>query len=209
MKTPRRRLALLALVAGLAACSAAPVAADADVDADGDGIPDLTDVCPSVPEDADGFQDADGCPEPDNDEDGIPDVADKCPLEPEDHDGDRDDDGCRDFSPPPPSGCVLINGVIAFSPGDARLVKDARSWLAELATTLRGVPELPLRIIGRPDTAGEAGDLAARRAAAVRDALVAEGVDAARLALETEATSPAPGQVRFAVPPGAGGCPGR
>jgi len=35
----------------------------------------------------DGFQDADGCPDPDNDADGILDKDDQCPNEPEDKDG--------------------------------------------------------------------------------------------------------------------------
>ncbi len=67
-----------------------------DRDTDGDGIPDSRDLCPLEPEDKDGFQDADGCPDPDNDHDGIPDAADKCPNEPEDHDGFQDEDGCPD-----------------------------------------------------------------------------------------------------------------
>ncbi len=33
-------------------------------DADGDGIPDASDACPAEPEDFDGFEDEDGCPEP-------------------------------------------------------------------------------------------------------------------------------------------------
>ena len=33
-------------------------------DADGDGIPDNVDKCPNEPEDKDGFQDEDGCPDP-------------------------------------------------------------------------------------------------------------------------------------------------
>ncbi len=41
------------------------------VDSDGDGIPDYLDKCPHEPEDLDGFQDEDGCPDPDNDGDGI------------------------------------------------------------------------------------------------------------------------------------------
>ena len=48
-------------------------------DRDGDGISDDVDKCPNDPEDKDGFEDADGCPDPDNDKDGIADVADKCP----------------------------------------------------------------------------------------------------------------------------------
>ena len=65
-------------------------------DRDGDGIPDDVDKCPDDPEDFDGFQDADGCPDPDNDQDGIPDVDDLCPNDPEDKDGFEDADGCPD-----------------------------------------------------------------------------------------------------------------
>ena len=63
-------------------------------DRDGDGIKDDVDKCPDEPEDRDGFEDADGCPDPDNDRDGIPDELDKCPNEPEDMDGIQDADGC-------------------------------------------------------------------------------------------------------------------
>jgi outer membrane protein OmpA-like peptidoglycan-associated protein len=67
-----------------------------DVDTDGDGIVDRLDKCPTEPEDKDGFEDEDGCPDPDNDKDGVPDVTDKCPLDPEDKDGFEDEDGCPD-----------------------------------------------------------------------------------------------------------------
>jgi len=67
-----------------------------DNDPDHDGIVGDADKCPTEPEDKDGFQDADGCPDPDNDNDGIPDTADKCPNEPEDKDGFQDADGCPD-----------------------------------------------------------------------------------------------------------------
>ncbi len=75
-----------------------PVGADTRSrgDRDGDGVPDATDACPDEPEDRDGFQDDDGCPDPDNDGDGIPDAKDKCPNEPEDKDGFQDEDGCPD-----------------------------------------------------------------------------------------------------------------
>jgi hypothetical protein len=58
-------------------------------DRDGDGIPDDLDKCPDAPEDRDGFEDEDGCPDPDNDQDGIPDIRDQCPNDPG----------------PPPTGC--------------------------------------------------------------------------------------------------------
>ncbi len=67
------------------------------IDSDGDGIPDGVDLCPKEPEDRDGFDDEDGCPDPDNDQDGIPDDQDKCPNEPEDKDGFQDDDGCPEL----------------------------------------------------------------------------------------------------------------
>jgi outer membrane protein OmpA-like peptidoglycan-associated protein len=66
-------------------------------DRDGDGILDAVDRCPDEPEDRDGFEDEDGCPDPDNDHDGIPDDADRCPNEPEDFDGFEDSDGCPDL----------------------------------------------------------------------------------------------------------------
>jgi outer membrane protein OmpA-like peptidoglycan-associated protein len=65
-------------------------------DADGDGIFDDVDQCPNEPEDFDGFQDEDGCPDLDNDGDGILDIHDGCPNDPEDLDGFQDDDGCPD-----------------------------------------------------------------------------------------------------------------
>jgi len=65
-------------------------------DRDGDGIVDKEDDCPDDPEDKDGFQDEDGCPDPDNDQDGILDGEDGCPNEPEDKDRFEDQDGCPD-----------------------------------------------------------------------------------------------------------------
>ena len=67
-----------------------------DRDADGDGIPDADDKCPNKPEDIDGFEDEDGCPDPDNDGDGIVDDADQCPNKPENKNGYQDRDGCPD-----------------------------------------------------------------------------------------------------------------
>ena len=64
------------------------------LDADKDGIIDKLDRCPKIPEDFDGFEDNDGCPEDDNDKDGIKDIADKCPNIAEDRDGYEDEDGC-------------------------------------------------------------------------------------------------------------------
>jgi len=75
-----------------AAVSWAPRITDHDLD----GVLDHLDICPSEPEDADGFEDADGCPDPDNDGDGIGDFTDQCDDAPEDLDGFQDGDGCPD-----------------------------------------------------------------------------------------------------------------
>ncbi|NVJ19810.1 OmpA family protein [Myxococcus sp. AM011] len=83
------------------------------VDTDGDGLYDPDDQCPTQPEDKDGFQDADGCPDPDNDQDGILDGDDKCVNEPETKNGFQDEDGCPDEAPP-----VDTDGDGIFDPDD-------------------------------------------------------------------------------------------
>ena len=65
-----------------------------DDDPDKDGVRGAADKCPE-PEDLDGFEDHDGCPDPDNDGDKVVDAVDKCP-EAEDIDGFEDGDGCPD-----------------------------------------------------------------------------------------------------------------
>jgi outer membrane protein OmpA-like peptidoglycan-associated protein len=68
----------------------------AEPDQDGDGIPDKDDSCPDKPEDKDGHDDLDGCPEDepiiDTDGDGVPDKEDGCPDKP----GPGPLDGCPD-----------------------------------------------------------------------------------------------------------------
>nr|WP_254623535.1 Ig-like domain-containing protein [Myxococcus sp. CA033] len=83
------------------------------VDTDGDGLYDPDDKCPTQPEDKDGFEDADGCPDPDNDQDGILDGDDKCVNEPETKNGFQDEDGCPDEAPP-----VDTDGDGLFDPDD-------------------------------------------------------------------------------------------
>jgi outer membrane protein OmpA-like peptidoglycan-associated protein len=79
-------------------------------DEDGDGVEDGSDRCPGRSEDRDGFQDDDGCPDPDNDGDGVPDAQDNCPTQPglgqfggcpdpdSDHDGIGDGDRCPELA---------------------------------------------------------------------------------------------------------------
>src|SRR5687768_1768456 len=101
------RASMIVLAATFVACapSPRPVATPAALpaagpvapaDFDRDGMPDATDGCPREAEDADGFEDQDGCPDPDNDKDRIADASDKCPDAPEAYNGVDDQDGCPD-----------------------------------------------------------------------------------------------------------------
>ena len=65
-------------------------------DQDEDGIGDDSDQCVAEPEDKDGFEDLDGCPEMDNDKDGLYDYVDACPNQAEDFNKFEDTDGCPD-----------------------------------------------------------------------------------------------------------------
>ncbi len=76
-------------------CAGPAVVVAECVDLDNDGVCDDVDLCPNQPEDLDGVEDHDGCPEDqDTDGDGIADSKDQCVLDPEDMDGYLDDDGC-------------------------------------------------------------------------------------------------------------------
>ena len=92
-------------------------------DRDGDGITDEHDICPNNPEDPDGFESEDGCPDPDNDHDGVYDYADLCPLEAEDEDGFASEDGCPDPDndgdgiPDVLDGTRNPDGTMVFAPG--------------------------------------------------------------------------------------------
>jgi hypothetical protein len=65
-------------------------------DSDNDGVADQVDRCIDKPEDKDGLEDADGCPDADNDGDGIADADDRCMFVSEDKDSFEDEDGCPD-----------------------------------------------------------------------------------------------------------------
>ena len=91
------------LVTMLAGCPAVGGSSDSD----GDGIAGDVDKCTGVPEDFDGFEDADGCPEADNDRDGILDEDDRCPNNPETKNGVDDQDGCPDQAAVPTTGGAL------------------------------------------------------------------------------------------------------
>lgn len=154
-----------------------------DEDRDGDGIPDKIDQCPDVPEDKDGYQDDDGCPEPDpdSDGDGLPDNVDGCKDTPgpteydgcPDRDGDQIPDNvdkCPDeFGAPELDGCpapkeeevvleserIRIKGNILFETGQAIIQKQSYPLLDDVAKVLKDNPDVgPVLIEGHTDNRG-------------------------------------------------------
>jgi hypothetical protein len=80
-------------------------------DRDGDGVLDDADQCPDLPEDRDGIQDEDGCPEDDADGDGILDDQDACPLAPGVPSSDARKNGCPGpVTRPAPTGASIHEG---------------------------------------------------------------------------------------------------
>jgi outer membrane protein OmpA-like peptidoglycan-associated protein len=155
-------------------------------DRDGDGLVDASDRCPDSLEDRDQLDADDGCPEPDSDGDRLPDAHDACPNEPEVWNGHEDLDGCPDRGRVVVTSAeVAILDTIYFSRDSDRIPAQAEPLIDAIAATLRGKPDLvKIEIGGHADgRETEAWGLSARRAAAVRAALVARGIGADRLAI--------------------------
>jgi outer membrane protein OmpA-like peptidoglycan-associated protein len=163
-------------------------------DSDGDGLLDEEDRCPGEPEDADSFEDGDGCPDPDNDGDELLDPDDGCPNEAETRNGIEDGDGCPDEEPKPPAeppklveikdDQIVIADQIHFETGKAKIGKVSFGTLDAMAKMLTDDPAITLRIEGHTDTRGKAEfnrKLSDRRAKAVMEYLIGQGIAAARL----------------------------
>jgi len=81
-------------------------------------------------------------------------------------------------------GLVLTLGDVVFEAGKASLQPSATTAIDRLAQLLAVYPERSVRIEGHTDSAGDDAanqTLSERRANAVRDALLARGVEAARV----------------------------
>ncbi len=156
-------------------------------DQDGDGLRDDLDRCPELPEDMDGYLDADGCPDNDNDKDGILDKADQCPNEPETPNGFEDSDGCPDQveAVRVTRERIEIMDRVQFNFGTADLTAPGRAVVGAVADALKAHPEiLKVEIQGHTDDIGPKAlnqTLSDDRAHAVRAALIQMGVAASRL----------------------------
>ena len=157
-----------------------PVAGDLD----GDGLAGDADGCPQEAEDVDGFQDADGCPDPDNDADGVLDAADRCPSEAETPNAYLDDDGCPDVIPQAQADIIGVVRGIQFRANSARVLPQSFRVLKKVKAALAANPRLRVEIAGHTDDRGPRDaniELSKRRALVVLDWLVAQGIDPARL----------------------------
>lgn len=153
-------------------------------DRDGDGILDPSDKCIDQPEDFDGFQDEDGCPDPDNDADGVSDERDDCPMVP----GPVDNKGCpRKYSlVAVTKDRIEIKKQIKFATGSAKIVgAESEKILDEVAMALKDNAQIKkVRVEGHTDSVGDDSKnlkLSQNRANSVVSALIKRGIDPARL----------------------------
>ncbi|MEZ4855290.1 MAG: OmpA family protein [Gelidibacter sp.] len=174
-------------------------------DTDGDGVPDKNDNCPTVA----GLKALNGCPDADGD--GVADKDDNCPNEagPAANNGcpwkDTDGDGVLDKDDKCPNevGTVANNGcpevkpteevmkqlneyarTILFDTGKSSFTKDTDPVLKAMTAIFKEYPQADFAIEGYTDSVGSAKSnqlLSERRANAVRDYLVSNGINADRL----------------------------
>lgn len=155
-------------------------------DKDGDGITDDVDECPDEAGDP-----PSGCPPKDSDGDGILDADDLCVNEPETFNEFEDADGCPDQIPDEVSKFTGTIKGITFETDKAKIRPASKKVLDEAVEVLKKYPELRVRVAGHTDSRGNREynvDLSERRAKAVKQYLVDNGVDASRL--ETRGAGP-------------------
>jgi OmpA-OmpF porin, OOP family len=178
-------------------------------DRDNDGIADATDKCPDREEDADGFDDLDGCPDIDNDTDTVLDIADKCSTVPETYNGFEDEDGCPDTLPPEVEALKGTVEGLLYAEGETAVRDSAKGNIDKIAKLMAAQPTIKVLLIGHtddreanqfapqadpkdptasaapaPDFAALAVDLSIARAEAVKQALVGLGVAQPRIIVE-------------------------
>jgi outer membrane protein OmpA-like peptidoglycan-associated protein len=146
------------------------------------------DACPTLPEDFDGVEDDDGCPEGDEDDDGVLDYLDHCPYQDETINGFEDDDGCPDEGPAQiviENGKIQILETIRFKPNSSEIERDSYPIVEQIALALRKHRELTrVEIGGHTDNTGPHEfnmRLSRARARSVRQYLLARGIKPERL----------------------------
>ena len=147
-------------------------------DADGDGVADNVDDCPNEA----GPAANKGCPWPDTDGDGVLDKDDKCP----DEAGTVANNGCPEVEPTEEVMEQLNEyaRTVLFDTGKATFTKETDPVLQAMVAIFKEYPNADFHIEGHTDSVGSASSnqlLSERRANAVKDYLVANGINADRL----------------------------
>ncbi|WP_400075577.1 OmpA family protein [Winogradskyella sp. R77965] len=147
-------------------------------DADGDGVADGDDGCPNES----GPAANNGCPWPDTDGDGILDKDDKCPSEA----GTAANNGCPEVKPTEEVMETLNSyaRTILFNSGKATFKEETNQVLQAMTAIFKEYPNADFSIEGHTDSDGSKSmnqALSERRANAVRDYLIANGISSDRL----------------------------
>ena len=160
-----------------------------DPDPDRDEVLGDADQCPHDPEDRDGFEDEDGCPEWDNDQDTVHDACDRCPTEKETLNGVDDHDGCADKALAQidvEKQEIVILDKVYFDLDKATIKKASHDVLDAVVQVMSQFPAIEsIEIQGHTDSRAPDDynlDLSQRRAEAVLTYLVEHGIEAGRLA---------------------------
>ena len=149
------------------------------IDSDGDGVADYMDECPNTPKAAWGHVDAKGC-ELDSDADGVPDYKDECPTVP----GLKENKGCPELKREVRQLLQKAMQGIEFETGKATIKKKSYPLLDQIANIFIENSNYIIEVQGHTDNTGKAElnqELSEKRANAVRDYLIAQGVDFQRL----------------------------
>jgi outer membrane protein OmpA-like peptidoglycan-associated protein len=158
--------------------AAEPPVDDGLGDRDHDGIPDKDDLCPDEPEDYNGVEDTDGCPDSDFHHDTIADREDRC---------DRDACPDRDIVRVGTGGLIVLDDI-QFGFDSAVIRPVSYHVLDAIADTLNANTQLTaIEIGGHTDERGADQYnlvLSQKRADAVMAYLVGKHVDAARLSAQ-------------------------
>lgn len=145
-------------------------------DADGDGVADKDDECPTVK----GAKENKGCPWPDTDGDGVADKDDKCPTVK----GTVANNGCPEVSDEAMKKLNDYGKTILFNSGKSSFQKQTYPVLQAMSAILKEYPTAKFSLEGHTDSDGKDAmnqKLSEDRAAAVKDYLIEQGIEASRL----------------------------
>ena len=146
-------------------------------DTDGDGVLDKDDKCPNIP----GLAAFTGCP--DTDKDGLPDQEDACPTVP----GPISNKGCPEVTAEVIKKLNEFSKSVLFDSSKATIKAESNDKLEEMVKVMNEYNSANFRLEGHTDSTGNAAknlQLSKDRAAAIKNYLIAKGINESRLSSE-------------------------